>query len=319
MQVSADIHVTNITGEPVRVVGAHIVKPRVEGEAVTKELDSPYSTERWPIPPGESTWVGVHFWVQPVQCGEKEDFIATVVLSDQFGNKLKVKKVRFRSGAARQSVVSLPEEEKLSSIADPVEKQVASVLKSEKERFMSGRDVSGQFGTVLLHLASQRPGGFGTECYNADVPKPVSIYIGSDEPAVESENADALLKLYETLKDAAERETFLRALRSRLAKDTEYEYMGYFVFFVLYRLGRLQDALVDARRYLKGGRLRGYQDLLHLLDELLKYEHPHFSDDNLDWIEAYAEGLDVHTFRIKDRIRDIRIHRVNRTVAGGAD
>jgi len=186
---------------------------------------------------------------------------------------------------------------------------VASVLKGEKERFLPGSNVAGQFGTLLLCIAGHKDGCFGTEWHNANAPRPISIYVGPDEPIISSENADALLKLHRD-SDSEGRSRVERALLSRLAKDTEYEYVGYFIMFVLHRLGRLQDGLEAAKHGLRGGKFRGFQNVLYLLDELLRYEHRSFPDALLDWIEAYAEGLEDYSFRIRDRICDIRTLRL---------
>jgi len=308
MQIMADFAVTNITDQHVRVMGATLHTPRTTGDVSTKELDTSYSSNGWPIPPGETTWVRVHFWVPRLVCGAKKDLRSSVTLLDQFGNKHKVRRVRFRSDAARPPAPK-PTEEKLSFISDHLEKSVASVLKGEKERFLPGSNVAGQFGTLLLCIAGHKDGCFGTEWHNANAPRPISIYVGPDEPIISSENADALLKLHRD-SDSEGRSRVERALLSRLAKDTEYEYVGYFIMFVLHRLGRLQDGLEAAKHGLRGGKFRGFQNVLYLLDELLRYEHRSFPDALLDWIEAYAEGLEDYSFRIRDRICDIRTLRL---------
>jgi len=307
MQVMADFAVTNISDQDVRVMGTTLLTSRTAGDVSTEEIDTGYSSHGWPIPPGATTWVRESFWVPRLLCDVNKDLRSAVTLTDQFGNKHTVKRVWFRSDAARRPPPK-PTEEKLSSITDPLERSVASVLRAEKKRFLPGRD-AGQFGTVLLHIAGQKDGCFTREWHYANAPRPITIYTGPDEPVISSENADALLRLHSG-SDLDGRSKIERALLMRLVRDTECEYVGYFIILVLYRLGRLKDGLQAAKQGLRGGKFRGFQNVLLLLDEMLRYEHRKFDSTMLDWLEAYVEEMDEHSFRIKDRICDIRTLRM---------
>jgi hypothetical protein len=58
----------------------------------------------------------------------------------------------------------------------------------------------------------------------------------------------------------------------------------------------------------------GFNDLLRLLDGLLRFEHPKFTPDLLDEVERFIEGIHEHTFRIRERIAAIRAFRDGHTL-----
>lgn len=79
---------------------------------------------------------------------------------------------------------------------------------------------------------------------------------------------------------------------------------------MLFRIGRLPDALQTAKRDLQGDGALGFSDLLRLLDGLLRFEHPAFTPDLLDEVERFVEGIQEHTFNIRERIAAIRAFRL---------
>ncbi len=95
MQVVGHWYVTNITKGEVRVVGARLVRPPTDGRVATRDAEGTLFGE-YAIPPGRTTEASADFWIEPPVCQETEDFKATVVLIDQFGNERKLKDVLFR-------------------------------------------------------------------------------------------------------------------------------------------------------------------------------------------------------------------------------
>jgi hypothetical protein len=56
----------------------------------------------------------------------------------------------------------------------------------------------------------------------------------------------------------------------------------------------------------------GLSDALGLINGLLKYEHPSFSDNELDFIDQFISNVEEHTFRLGEKINSIRSFRLSR-------
>ncbi len=82
---------------------------------------------------------------------------------------------------------------------------------------------------------------------------------------------------------------------------------------VFLRLGDIAAVLAKARNDLRGDSAHGFGDLLILLDGLLRLDHPSFTDEMLDQIEEFVNGLDEHTFHIEERVNAIRAWRMMKT------
>ena len=95
MQVVAEWTVSNIYDRPVHLLSAYIERPRVLGLVdVRKVNENIYG--RFRIHPGHPTRAAAHFFVTPPVVKEGREFVATVVLVDTYGNRLKVPRLRFR-------------------------------------------------------------------------------------------------------------------------------------------------------------------------------------------------------------------------------
>ena len=92
--------------------------------------------------------------------------------------------------------------------------------------------------------------------------------------------------------------------------------MSYFIVMVLLVNGALSEALSKAKESVPTGETRafGLSNVLMLLNGLLKYRHPDFTNIMLDEIEKMLHGLDEHQFFIPAKIAAIRAGRLS--VAG---
>ncbi len=309
MQVVADWHITNITGDPVYLLKARIVNPFTEGHVFTRHCkQNVYG--HYPILPRATTEARSDFWIIPPVRNIGEDLKATVVLTDQYGNDHKVKNVFFRGPKPKEPQEKGLPTEPISSIADDLEKAVVAVLKAEVLRYKQcGRKVGG-LGSIETVVAGHRYKGIGTEWREPESPKNQSIILNTEEVGISSDNADALLGLYGRSRGDVEKERFTNALLVRLSKKTEYASIGYFILYVLFSIGRLHDALLKASQDLRGDGAYGFGDFLRLLDGLLRLRHDSFSDEMLDQVECFVTRLDEYTFRVPERITAIRALRV---------
>lgn len=305
MQVVGRWYVTNITGDPVLLLAAQLTKPPTDGHVLVKHPEQNVFG-RYPILPGATTEGSSDFWVIPPRRKEGEDFISDVLLIDQYSNRHRIKKVRFHGPSVAEPQKEEPQVESVHSITDPIEKQVVAVLKTEVYRYKEcGRRVGG-LGSIQTIYQDHRYTGVGTELREADSPKNQSIVPDPDKVTIESDNATALLKLYGKLDREEQKSHFVEALLERLSKKNEYAPIGYFILYVLFQIGHLQQALEKAKQDLRGDPAYGFSDLLRLLDALLRFKHPQFDSGSLDEIERFTEGLTEHAFRIRERLAAIR-------------
>jgi hypothetical protein len=93
MDIRGEFIVTNITNQPIKLVGAKIKKSKVMGEVLM-------SSNGNILLPGHAINVRVWFWIiPPLLKNKKESFIDKIALVDQCGNSHWTDKIEFKSTA----------------------------------------------------------------------------------------------------------------------------------------------------------------------------------------------------------------------------
>ncbi|MBU2634253.1 MAG: hypothetical protein KJ674_03325 [Nanoarchaeota archaeon] len=319
MQINGHLYVTNVFNNNIRILSAEIISPRkakkncVRNNVLTRHhQNNIYGS--YELVPNITTELSIDFWIQPPIIKENRDLRLTIVLVDQFDNRHKIKNFIFESNAKKRLSAEnnkkpdLPKET-IYSIKNEIEKEVASVLKTEIERYKEcGRRVGG-LGSVRLKNSNSP--GIGTEWRKADSPINQSIEMTPKKEYIVSDNAQALIKLFKSLKNEKDREVFVDSLLNRLSKEKEYAPVGYLIFLVLFRINKLEMAFDIAKEKLYKDSGCGFSDALRLLDGLLRFEHDEFSKDLLEKIELFIYGFDEYVFRIPERLSAIRVFRLN--------
>lgn len=157
-------------------------------------------------------------------------------------------------------------------------------------------------GTVRNNTDWPRLGGIANQMISAD----------PNRAAIRSENADALLTLYERLDTDDDRSKFFDALLSRVSRDTAYTPIAYLPLLALLELGEAQRFFPAAREHLLGDGVYAFSNTLMLLDRFLQLCHPDVDEALLDEIENFIEGTNEHQFQIPQRIAAIRADRLRR-------
>ena len=312
MFVAGNFYVTNIINVPVSLLLARLSKPRIDEMVSTKHPNNDIFGS-YPIMANGTTEAMFHFWITPPVCKIGENFIATVSLIDQYGNEHKVRNVVFKGDLPKKNnEEEQPFLESTFSIKDPIEKDVVAVLKSEVYRYKNcGRSVGG-LGSIQTIFSGHTYKGIGPEIRKSDSPENQSIEKNEDEISITSDNAQALLKLHDKLIVEDEKERFYRALLKRVSRDTEYSDIGYFILFIMFELGKLDDLLQKAKLDLYKDGKHGFSNLLMLLGGLLRFKHSSFTTEMLDLIEKFLHDLDEHLFRIPERLSAIRAYRLSK-------
>lgn len=320
MQVVGKMLVTNISTVPIRIPRVELRygflgRKRVAGMVmVSRQLhENMYSM--YDIEPHETRNLSFDFWVYPPVASPAEAFIPRqIIFFDQFGNSHSVKRLVFRSDAPKRDAAPKEPEEFLYAITDPIEQQVASVLKAEIRRYqVCGRSVGG-LGSVHIVYRGQAMRGVGGDSWTPDSPANQLIIQDPEAASLSSDNLDALIRVYELQNSEEAREKFVKALLDRLEAGKGYLSVSYFIVCVLWKVGFLSQALAKAKRDLPISETKsfGLSNVLMLFNGLLRYRHNDFTSSMLDEIERFTHGLDEHTFLIPEKIATIRAMRLGR-------
>lgn len=319
MQVVGSVFATNVASVPVRLPQVKLRyglfgRHHVSGMVMVENGERRRMYGMYDIPSGGTRDVTFDFWVFPPVTEPGTDFIAhSVVITDQFGNRHVMKHVRFRSDQAEAAEQPKEPEEFPYSINDPIEKEVVSVLKAERSRYEKcGRRVGG-LGSVHIEYRGKPFTGVGTDSWTPDSPLNQELVSDTDAAVLRSDNLDALVAFYRGLASDEARERFKNALLERLNANRGYLDVSYFIVLVFWAIGFLPDALSKAKVDLPTGESKvfGLGNVLMLLNGLLKYRHPDFTNAMLDDIERMLHGLDEYQFRIPSKIAAIRASRLS--------
>ena len=320
-QVVARLAIKNRTDEPLGLAHMRLLKPRIRGEIVHEDVSvravnrNIYGTAAHSghlIPPKMSLPASASVMIRGVPWRKPEGEVRVKIgISDDEGyEQIVVFKMRVMS--APTTTPARPPLEMVSSITDPVEKEVATVLQAELSRYEKcGRRVGG-LGSVHLVIDGREMAGVGTDSWNPNSPKNQSISDNPDACDLRSDNLDALMALYGRLL-LAEKERFAVTLLTRI-DGKSYLPVSYFIVLVLLKIGRLKEALERAKANLPQSEISvfGLSNVLMLLNGMLRYRHPDFTNEALDEIERFLDGLNEHSFQIPEKLAAIRTVRLLR-------
>lgn len=268
------------------------------------------------LSPNECTDIHTMFFVDAIAPAKGSQWCGSLVFIDQYNNRHKIKNCIFRSIESGTPPPPKEPEEFPYEIADPIEKEVVSVLKSELNRYGICGRICGGLGSVHILYQGQRITGVGGDSWTPNSPVNQLLIADPSAASFESDNLDALASLYRRLDTDEDRARFENALLDRLNASRGYLAISYFIVAVLWKVGALPVALRKARRDLPEGETRffGLSNVLMLLNGLLKYRYPDFTNELLDDIERMIHGLIEHTFLISAKITAIRASRLKASI-----
>ena len=331
MQVVSYWYITNQTNRPLRILNAYVVKPKVYGHVMTKDVNSQYHGS-YPVPPHSTTDLHADFWINPPIRRIGKDLNLDIVFVDQYGQKRKIRNVKFQSDKKKKATPKNLQVESVYTIENEVEKKVAAVMKDEINRYKKYGRRSGELGSIYaLYNGRKIKSIYQDGWTNSKSGERQEIVCDSENAQVVSENGDALVNYYTQLSINAEKELFLNSLITRINREKEYYCVSYLILYILFRIGYLKEGLYAAEKYLqkkpslfdqvlkrkpKEDLLElhqrfGFSDALGLINGLLRYEHHSFSDSELDLIDEFISRVNEHTFRIDEKLNSIRSFRLS--------
>lgn len=332
MQVVSYWYITNQTDHSIKILNAYIVNPRIFGHVSTKDVNSQYHGS-YPVPPHHITDLHAHFLINPPIRKVGKNLKLDIVFVDQYGQKRTIRNVEFVSDKKKTPAPKILQAEAIYDLENDVEKKVAAVLKDEINRYKKYGRRSGELGSIYAIYKGNKIKSIYQDGWTNSKSGERQEIVGDPENAhVYSENGDALVNYYNELYNEAEKELFINSLISRLNREKEYYCVSYLILYVLFRIGQLNDGLVAAKiglqkkqtlldRLLRRKRKEellevhqrhGFSDALGLINGLLRYQHPSFSDKELDLIDEFISTVEEHAFRIDEKINSTRSFRLSR-------
>ena len=235
---------------------------------------------------------------------------AIIGVTDDEGHEQRVA-IDMRVLPPPQTVAVVPAVEVVSSISDPIEREVATVLQAELSRYDKCGLTAGGLGSVHMVVAGRPFIGVGNDSWNPNSPKNQSISETPESAELRSDNLDAMVAFYNRLPNAEEKERFATALLNRI-DGKGYIRITYFIVCALWKIGELRAALEKTKAALPQGETKafGISNTLMLLNGLLRYRYPDFTKETLDDVERFLIGLNEHPFQIPEKIAAIRTARL---------
>jgi hypothetical protein len=295
MQVVSYWYITNQTNQPLMVLNAYIVRPRIYGHVMTKDVNSQYHGS-YPVPPHSTTDLHADFWINPQIRKVGKDLKLDIVFVDQYGQQRKIKNVEFLSDKKPRPSPKNMQVEAIYALENDIEKKVAAVLKDEINRYKKFGRRSGELGSIYaIHKGSKIKSIYQDGWTNSKSGERQEIVNDPENAHVSSENGDALVSYYNGIKNVAERELFINSMSSRLNRDKEYYCVSYLILYVLFRIGRLIDGIAASEKHLQKKQTL-LERLLHRKpkEELLELHQRYGFSDALGLINGllrYLESL----------------------------
>lgn len=304
-------YATNILDIPVNICKVYLKTFNVTGDYIVRHpKENIYGN--YVLLPNNTTEVVTDFYVSPKYFKNKKEKKVTIDFYDQYNNCHRIKNVSILPPReAKKTNEDKIELEPISLIESEVEKNVVAVLQSEIHRYKQcGRRVGG-LGSIQTVCNGRSMTGVGSEIRETDSPKLQSIVSDEKNVEIKSDNADNLLRYYNSI-DELKKEEFIKCLLDRLDKNKPYSDIGYFIFYILFKIDKIELALMNAKDRLLGSSRFGFSDFLRIIDGLLKYQPSKFSNRYLEDIDKFLIGIEEHTFNIKERIAVIRTINMNK-------
>jgi hypothetical protein len=171
------------------------------------------------------------------------------------------------------------------------QEKIQIILNEEKRAYTARGRSMGRLGSFNHGIPSQGP--------TSEERYPELVVAQSDPNAIKSTNVDLLLKLYSSL-DSTEKVALEVFLLVEMRSGGNYEQVSYFIFFALYRIGQLRQAIEAAANIL--GTSISFDNVAAMLALIVKYEYSFLSEEEYRLVEAYWGNTNSYRNWLRDRI-----------------
>jgi len=128
---------------------------------------------------------------------------------------------------------------------------------------------------------------------------PELVAAKSDPDAIQSPNADLLLKLHSSL-DSSDKRLFETVLLIEMRADGNYAKISYLNLFVLYKLGLLNLAIEQASKVL--GDSTDFDNVTAMMALIITYEYSFLTEKEYQHLDIFWNRTNSYKYWLKDRI-----------------
>jgi hypothetical protein len=172
---------------------------------------------------------------------------------------------------------------------------IKGTLLEERRQYTANGRLRGGLGSVTPGLQSEPNLGW-TEVGKV----PQLLWEPANSIPVSSANVDRAVAFCGTVSED-DCETLEQELLNQLDRSSQYTDVAYFVFLILYRVGRGLDALKAAQQNLRGDSVNSYSNVVGVLAALVSREHFLM---NRQTLEAFADAIGPadDEFRLREKL-----------------
>jgi len=181
----------------------------------------------------------------------------------------------------------------MATLTDKIE----IILTEEKRAYDANGRIRGGLGSFNFGLPF-------TSTTSGQIPELLAAR--SQARTIQSRLADTLLTLFSSL-PPDEKNSLKWILRSHLAKTSPYCRIGYFIFFALYKIGALRDAVEASLLVLKGDSENAFDNAMGMLALIITYEYECLDDETYVYVDSMLRGGREYDFWVKDRLNGARL------------
>ncbi len=190
------------------------------------------------------------------------------------------------------------------------------ILRAELNKFLEVGRGHGGLGSMVCSHEGRESFGPPTEWRKEGDVRTKAIVLAAPPGTVHSDHLDTLVRLYASLADDMERRSFQHILARHLSKDSPYVDIAYFAVWGLHKIGQLPVALGLVSVSLRDAGGLVVDDVLRLLDTLLRLESKGFSVGDLDAVEQFTTRIPGDHRRLKERLAEARLELLRNRLEG---
>jgi len=320
MQVNSHWRVTNTTDFPVEMWAVRVHLPFwrqrhkvTHSMVLVRHPASNVYGSRHPILANSTSEASVDFWIVPPLKDLGQPLRLTIDLIDQFNNVHRRRGMIFTS-TAPSTTNPQAKTEAIHSLPAGLQRDLASVLKSEIARYQTNGRQSGGLGSLTITVQGRRMESGFSDWRRVGSAQEQSIVSADAEVTVASDNWDRLMRIYRA-GTQDDQEMMTGFLLRRVDNTLEYAAVAYLVAWYFLSIGQIGVFLQAAQTCLSPQsdialNRFAFSDSLRLVDLLLQYQPGIFEEETLVQLEAGLVGVSEHSFRIPERIAAIRASRI---------
>jgi len=174
-------------------------------------------------------------------------------------------------------------------------KKINIVLNEEVRLYSTNGRRRGGLGSMNIGIQSEPNNGWTNEGQAKSL-----LFDTSDKTVIQSPNSNILIKLYSSL-DLKGKSDFKTYLLGHVRNDSPYVSIGYLIFFVLYKIGKVMEAFTHIRRSLTEDENHGHSNILAIFSMIISREYLEIDPKTYEDIKLIFTGDPDYKFWLEQK------------------